>query len=96
MYMKFSACLMKRNNKVNISIHVKKKLIRQNIYSTSSNEIIYQEVIRCLSIDEAVRSYYDEIYKFSHLGYRMIPKNSVGKVLQLKNYKEPVLSDNLS
>lgn len=94
--MKFSACLMKRNNKVNISIHVKKKLIRQNIYSTSSNEIIYQEVIRCLSIDEAVRSYYDEIYKFSHLGYRMIPKNSVGKVLQLKNYKEPVLSDNLS
>ena len=94
--MKFSACLIKRNNKVNISIHVKKKLIRQNVYSTSSNAIIYQEVIRCLSIDEAVRSYYDEIYKFSHLGYRMVPKDCMGKVLDLENYKELIYNENLS
>lgn len=86
--MKYSVQLTKRINKVNISIHVKQKLVKENIYSTLSNKIIYQEIIKVSSTYEAVCTYYDEISKFVYLGYNITGSNNQGILITLASYKQ--------
>lgn len=86
--MKYSVQLTKRINKVNISIHVKQKLVKENIYSTLSNKIIYQETIKVSSTYEAVCTYYDEISKFVYLGYNITGSNNQGILITLASYKQ--------
>lgn len=83
MDIKFSTCLIKRNHKVKIVIDMKKKLVRENIYSLITDKIVCQEEKRHPSLKEAVQSYYHKIDKFEHLGYEMPTAPREGKVIML-------------
>lgn len=90
--MVFSTCLSKRNHEVKILISVKKRSVRENVYSLTTQKLVCQEERKYPSLQEAVESYYNKINKFEHLGYEMPIAVCRGKVIMLdKNMSSGIL-----
>lgn len=90
--MVFSTYLSKRNHEVKILISVKKKSVRENVYSLITQKLVCQEERKYPSLQEAVESYYNKINKFEHLGYEMSIAACRGKVIMLdKNMSSGIL-----